>query len=153
MEIEKLIRKYLGQQHMMQVATMNGDQPWCCTVYYVFDKNLRLYWASLPGRRHSQEIHKHPKVAAAIPIRHTNGEIVVGIQVEGNAQLVSSPADIGPIALLYAKKFNRSEQWAKDFTAGTTQHKLYCLTPRLFVLFDEHSFTGGDPRREWNLEV
>ncbi len=147
-EIEKIIRKYLKIAHMMQIATIKDGQPWCCTVYFVSDENLNLYWISIPERRHSQEILENEKVAAAIPIKHIPGENVIGIQVEGDAKLVQDLKEIKRIAPIYADRYGRSKKWCDDFIAGKTKHKLYRVTPRLFVLFDEETFPT-DPRKEW----
>lgn len=133
---------------MMQLATVEGDQPWCCTVYYVADDKLNLYWASLPTRRHSQEIIEHSKVAAAIPVQFDLGEKVIGVQVQGEAKQVDDSTQIRPVAEAYAKRFGRSKKWVNEFGDGTTAHKLYRLKPELFVLFDEQNFPINT-RQEW----
>jgi uncharacterized protein YhbP (UPF0306 family) len=135
-----LLKEYLPQQHMMQLATVADGQPWCCTVYYVHDADYNLYWASLPTRRHSQEIAAHPKVAAAIAIKHVKGEKVVGIQVAGTAEMLEPSPTIEPLALAYAEKFGRDETWVADFVAGQTEHRLYKLTSAEIVIFDEVNF-------------
>ena len=135
---------------MMQLATISDGQPWCCSVYYVIDENLNLYWASWPTRRHSQEIKRNNKVAAAIPVEFTNGEKVIGIQVEGTAEEVSASPAIRKITEDYAGKFGRSAEWVDNFTAGKTKHKLYKLTPVSFILFDDEHFPD-DPRQEIKL--
>ncbi len=125
---------------MMQVATLSNGQPWVCTVYFVADEELNLYWASLPSRRHSQEIAVHSEVAAAVPVKHVKGEEVIGIQVEGKAVMIDSPTKFKPIVQKYAKKFDRDEQWTENFINLKTEHRLYKLTPGMFVLFDEQNF-------------
>lgn len=147
MQANALLKKYLQQQYMMQLATVAGTQPWCCTVYYVTDSSYAVYWASLPTRRHSQELKSHNQVAATIPVKFINGEKVIGIQLQGMAEEVPLSPSIKPIAETYATKFHRDAQWVDDFTAGKTAHKLYKLTPSLFVLFDEVNFPG-EPRQE-----
>ncbi len=149
-EVEPRIREHLQVGRMMQLATVCGDQPWCCTVYFVADEDLNLYWISSPERRHSQELHQHEKIAAAIPIKYTPGEQVIGIQVEGGGHLVENPTEIKEAIRLYADRYQRGEDWYNDFIAGKNNHKLYRLKPRLFVLFDEVAFPN-DPRKEWVL--
>ncbi len=150
MDLKKLIKEYLSQAKMMQVATVNNDQPWICTVYFVADRNLNIYWISTPARRHSEEIKNHSKVAAAIPIKYVPGEKVVGLQVEGEASLIEDAEEIKSAMRLYTDTYNRGEDWYKDFLAGKNNHKVYKLKPRAFVIFDEESFPG-DPRQEFNL--
>lgn len=130
-------------QHMMQLATCVDGRPWCCTVYYVHDADRNLYWASLPTRRHSQEIAKNPSVAVAIPIQHAKAEKVVGIQIEGTAELLEPSEANRTIVEAYAARFGRDKQWIDDFTAGKNQHQLYKFTPKSFVLFDDVNFPGS----------
>jgi len=148
MKVEELVRRYLPKGRMMQVATLNEDQPWVATLYYVADDDLNLYWISTPDRRHSKELENHAKVAGAIPLHHGPGQKVVGLQLEGHAQLVTDPDEMARAMKLYAERYDRSEVWYRDFLAGKNPHKLYKIKPSLFVLFDEETFPD-DTRREW----
>lgn len=148
MKHSELIRKHLKAQHVMQLATMAENRPWICTVYYVADDKFNLYWASLPIRRHSQELSRHPKVAAAISVQSDIGKKVIGLQVEGTAKMVDDKTELYAIAKLYAKRFGRDEQWVEDFANNKTEHKLYKLTPKNVVLFDEQNFPPGT-KIEW----
>jgi uncharacterized protein YhbP (UPF0306 family) len=141
--VEKLIRQYLAQKHIMQLSTASGNQPWICTVWFVADDHANLYWASWPERRHSQEIDSNPKVAAAIVVQDARGQKGVGIQVEGTAQQITELDSIKPIAEKYAEKFGRSKEWVEKFANAQTKHRLYKLTPARFVLFDEEHFPSN----------
>jgi uncharacterized protein YhbP (UPF0306 family) len=143
MKPKELLNSYLDQQHMMQLATVRDGRPWICTVYFVSDSSFNLYWASLPTRRHSKDIKNNPNVAAAIAVKFTKGEKVIGVQVEGTAEELSPLPEHGPIIERYAARFKRDKQWVKDFTTGNTEHRLYKLTPSLIFLFDEVNFPGG----------
>ncbi|MBI2414593.1 pyridoxamine 5'-phosphate oxidase family protein [candidate division WWE3 bacterium] len=70
-EIKDLITKYLEEARLMQVATSINNQPWACSVYFVFDNDFNLYWISTPKRRHSLEIKENSKVAGTIVLPHT----------------------------------------------------------------------------------
>ncbi|HUD07119.1 MAG TPA: pyridoxamine 5'-phosphate oxidase family protein [Candidatus Saccharimonadales bacterium] len=147
MKIDELINNYVKNQYMMQLATSSNGQPWCCTVYYVADNELNLYWLSLPTRRHSREIDDNNRVAVAIPVKFVLGEKVVGVQAEGSAEHVPSSEKSRDIAKLYAKKFNRGDQWVDDYCSGKTDHKLYKFTPEKFVIFDDINYPN-QPRQE-----
>lgn len=149
MNIEKLVRKYLKDGRMLQIATVDGDQPWSSTVYYASDENLNLFWISKTDTRHSKEIHKHSKIAASIPIKFDD-LTVVGVQLEGVAELVENADEIKTGVKLYSDKFNRGGDWLKDFIAGNNPHKLYKIKPTLFVIFDRVNFPD-DSRKEWRL--
>ena len=140
-----LIRSYLPQGRMMQIATVDGDQPWICTVYFVEDEELNLYWLSFPTRRHSQEIAKHSKVAVAVPIKFDKP--VVGIQAEGVAETVADKEVIAAVMQRYVAKYNSGQQFYDNFVAGRNQHVLFKFTPSTYVLFDEVNFPT-DGRQE-----
>lgn len=144
----ELIRQYLPKGRMMQVATVGGDQPWICTVYFVEDDDLNLYWLSLPTRRHSQEIAAHSKVAVAVPIKFDKP--VTGIQAEGVAEPVTDKQTIADIMRRYVDRYNSGQQFYDLFVAGQNQHVLYKFTPSKYVLFDEVTFPD-DGRKEINL--
>lgn len=149
MEVSGLIKKYLGEAKMMQVATVKGDQPWICTVYFMEDDNLNLFWLSLPTRRHSQEIASHNKIAVTVPIKFD--QPVIGIQAEGTADIANKPKQIADIMKLYTNRYNAGEDFYNNFVTGKNQHLLYRFTPKRFVLFDEVNFPD-DSCREWKPE-
>lgn len=132
---------------MMQLATVGGGKPWSCTVYYLADEQLNLYWASIPSRRHSREIADCPDVAIAIVIQGEQDQKVIGIQAEGTTEKIENPSDIRPIAKKYAAAFGRDKQWVDDFSRLKTEHRLYKFTPKTYVLFDDEHFPD-DPRQE-----
>ena len=140
MDLKALAERYLDENHVMQVATVVGGQPWICTVYYVYDKGFNFYWASLPTRRHSVEIAKNPQVAAAIKVKGVIGEKVIGFQIEGQASIIDPSLTDRSIVEKYAARFGRDEQWVEDFVNGNTEHRLYKLTPAAITLFDEEDF-------------
>ena len=141
----ELIRSYLPQGRMMQVATVADEQPWICTVYFVEDDDMNLSWLSLPTRRHSQEIARHNKIAVAIPIKFDKP--VVGIQAEGDAAAVADKLLIATVMQRYVDRYGSGQQFYDNFVAGRNQHVLFKLTPRKFVLFDEVNFPE-DGRKE-----
>lgn len=150
MDVEKIVREYItsGRTRMMQLATSVDDQPWICTVYYAVDKDLNLYWMSTPVRRHSKEISKSPKVAAAIaydqqPPRRDHR----GVTIEGVAEELKGGQALKAISL-YAKQLGSSKDWVAAVKLLKDPHRIYRLTPKLFVLFDDVNFPK-DSRKEW----
>lgn len=148
MEPLELIRQYLPQGRMMQIATVSGDQPWICTVYFVEDDQLNLYWLSWPTRRHSQEIAANNKIAVAVPVKFDKP--VVGVQAEGTAEVVTDKQVVADVMRRYVERYNSGQQFYERFAAGQNQHVLYKFTPSKFVLFDEVSFPS-DGRKEISL--
>lgn len=140
------IKNHLSNKQMMQVATVQGDQPWICTVYFVTDDQQNLYWLSAPERRHSKEIVDNQKIAVAVPVKFDWP--VVGIQAEGVATIVQDADEVKRVMETYVTKYNKGQDFYDNFVKGTNQHQLYKFTPKLYVLFDEVNF-AGDPRQQW----
>lgn len=149
MDTEKTIRQYLQSAKMMQLATVADDQPWCCSLFYAPDEELNIYWISLPDTRHSQAILSNNRVAATVAIAFTPGKPVVGVSIEGVAQIVDDPDETRQAIRQYATYCDRGDEWYEDYMAGKNPHKLYKLRPKLFVLFDVEHFPD-DPRQEWS---
>lgn len=144
--IEGFIKKHLAEGRIMQIATVSGGQPWVCTVYYIEDDELNLYWLSWPSRRHSQEIARHNKIAIAVPVKLDRP--VVGVQAEGTAGVVNDRETIAKIMERYSKRYGAGHRFYNNFVAGKNQHAMYKFVPRKFVLFDEMNFLQS-ARKEW----
>src|SRR5690606_14682804 len=94
------IRQYMcGDTQAMQLATVAGNQPWVCTVYFVADDELNLYWLSWPTRRHSKELMGNSKVAAAIAIKQD--QPIIGVQIEGIAEEVEDAGVVESVVQKY----------------------------------------------------
>ncbi|HYG84135.1 MAG TPA: RNase H family protein [Verrucomicrobiae bacterium] len=148
-QVPELINQYLLGGRLMQLATVNNDQPWVCTVHYVYVRG-NVYWLSLPSRRHSQEIECHDKVAFAMAVKHDKP--VVGIQGEGRAEVVRHEPEIAEVMQAYVSKYGIGQDFYENFLAGKNQHWLYKCPPRLLVLFDEVHFDKTISRQEWRPE-
>ncbi len=142
--------EYLEKARMMQVATAKDGQPWVCTVYFVYDENLNLYWISKTTRRHSEELQINPKVAGVIVLPHTPGDDVRGIQFQGIAKELPTKELALTGVEIYAKRYSMEPERAEKILSGSDGHVCYKIEPSMFVLFDEVNFPD-DPRREYTL--
>lgn len=140
------IGRNLASGRLLQLATVNQSQPWICTVYFVHDEQLNLYWLSWPERRHSQEIAQNDKVAAAIVVKPD--QPVIGIQAEGRAEIVKNDRTVTEVLDKYVKKYAAGKDFIRNYQAGTNHHQLYKFVPTKYVLFDEHNFSGDQARQE-----
>jgi uncharacterized protein YhbP (UPF0306 family) len=147
MEVGELIKEYLRQGRMMQIATSTDGQPWICTVYFVPDEKQNLYWLSYPERRHSQEIAQNSKVAIAIPIKFDSRPII-GIQTEGSAEKIKDADVIKGILPAYVEKYGQGKDFYSLFIAGKNRHELYKYTPTKYALMDETNFSDENAH-EW----
>ncbi len=140
-----VVRHYLPYGRTMQIATVEDDQPWISTVYFVEDDELNLYWLSFPSRRHSQEIAKHSKIAVAVPIKLDRP--VIGVQAEGTAEAVADKDLIATVMERYVERHGVGKQFYDKYVAGENRHVLFKFVPSTFVLFDEVNFPT-DGRQE-----
>lgn len=150
MELTDLIKTYLQQARLMQVATAKDNQPWACSVYFAYDDKLNLYWISLPSTRHSEEIQNNEKVAGTIVLPHTPGDEVRGLQFEGVAKELTTGEEFHHALDTYAARMEMKDERKKTIAEGKDGHNLYMIKPTLFVLFDTLNFPVN-PRQELKL--
>lgn len=146
MEVSELIKKYLKDGRVMQLATVRGDQPWVCSVHYVSDAELNIYWLSWPSRRHSKDISLQNKAAITVVVK--GDQPVIGLQAEGIASAVTEPEQIARLMKLYVKRYNTGQDFYNNFVSGKNKHVMYRLKPTRFSLFDELNFPK-DSGQNW----
>ncbi len=148
MDLKKLIKEYMTQMRVMQLATSINNKPWVCNIHFYADDNLNIYWISTPTRRHSEEIQQNPKVAIAIKIHEDTPEepYVIGLTAEGEAMLLDTN-ELQNIGEQYIKKLGKDPKMLDDILSGKNPHKFYRLKVSKFVLFDTNIFPA-DPRQE-----
>lgn len=142
-QMEQKATDYLKKGRAMQLATVAGDQPWICTVYYVADNALNLYWLSLPTRRHSQELEHNKKAAVTVAVKFD--QPVIGVQAEGTVSVINDALIVKRVMPKYIKKYDNGKDFYKKFQSGTNEHVLYMFSPTLVQLIDEASYPGQPP--------
>ncbi len=150
MNLRKLIENYLKEATLMQLATAINNQPWICSVWFVSDSDLNLYWFSSTKRRHSDEIIKNQKVAAAIVLPHTPDDVPRGLQVQGVAELLTDKKDIEKVISLYESKIFPKEKIIELMNLKEHPHLFYKMKPTQFVLYDAVNFPDNS-RQEYNI--
>ena len=142
-KLRKLIVDYLKKAKLMQLATSVNGQPWVCSVWFASDEDLNIYWFSSTTRRHSGEILKNKKVAAAIVLPHTPTDPPRGLQLQGLAEVLET-------AIYVYKDRIFPLETIKDLMQNKEKpHKFYRIKPTQFVLFDAVNF-GDNWRQEYN---
>ena len=137
------IKKSLEKQRLMQLATVGKAGPWICTVHFIEDEALNLYWLSLPDRRHSKELAENARVAITVAVKLEMP--VIGIQAEGRAEEVQDSEVIKNVMKKYVTKYKIGDSFYENYVAGSNKHKLYKFTPNRFSLFDEVNFKDTSP--------
>lgn len=150
MDLKSLIKEYLKEAKLMQLATSIDDQPWVCNVWFAADEGLNIYWFSSTTRRHSDEVMKNRKVSAAMALPHTPNDPPRGLQLQGIAELLSDQKDIDKAISVYAGRIFPKEIIDKLMEDKENPHKFYRIKPTQFVLFDAIHF-GDNWRQEYKV--
>lgn len=138
--LKKLIEQYLEEAKLMQLATSLNDQPWVCTVWFAADKELNIYWFSSITRRHSDEVLKNKKVAAAIALPQAPNDPPRGLQLQGTAEMLTKQEDIDKAISVFADRIFSREKIKEFMNHKENPHRFYRIKPALFVLFDVVNF-------------
>lgn len=150
MELRKLVEDYLKEAKLMQLATSFGNQPWVCSVWFASDEDLDIYWISSENRRHSKEVMKNQKVAAAIVLPQTPQDVPRGLQFQGIAELLENEDDVDKAVALFSGRIFPKEKIKEFMDSKTNPHKFYRIKVEKFVLFDVANFPDN-PRQELKL--
>jgi len=150
MNLRALIEKYLKEAKLMQLATSLDNQPWVCNVWFAADEDLNIYWFSSINRRHSSEVMKNQKVAAAMALPHTPKDPPRGLQLQGMAEVLTKQEDIDKAIYIFKDRIFPIETIEELMENKENPHKFYRIKPTQFVLFDAVNF-GDNWRQEYNL--
>jgi uncharacterized protein len=78
------VLEYLRARHVMTLSTQGDAGPWAAAVFFVND-GFTFYWLSAPSSRHSMELRRNPRVAAAVHEDYAAWPEIKGVQIEGHA--------------------------------------------------------------------
>lgn len=148
MNAKELLKKYLSETNVIQLATSQNDQPWVCTLHFYSDDEFNFYWISTETRKHSQQIKNNHNVAVAILVHENkpDEDYVIGITVSGQAEYVGEQID-DAIGQAFLKKHGKDPALLTDIESGKNPHKFYRLIPDKIILFDSQNFPDK-PRQE-----
>lgn len=150
MKLRQLIKEYLKEAKMMQLATSSDNQPWVCNVWFAYDADLNIYWFSSTTRRHSKEVEKNNKVAGAIVLPQTPDDPPRGLQFQGKAEILTKVEDIEKAISVYQDRIFPKEDILDLMGDSEKPHSFYKITPTKFILFDAVNF-GDNWRQEYTL--
>lgn len=150
MKLRILIEDYLEETKLMQLATSVNDQPWVCSVWFAADEDLNIYWFSSTNRRHSNEVMKNQRVAAAMALPHAPKDPPRGLQLQGIVEVLTKQKDIDKAISVYKDRIFPIETIEELMKNKGNPHNFYRIKPTQFVLFDAVNF-GDNWRKEYNL--
>ncbi len=150
MDLKQLIQQYLQEAKLMQVATSMENQPWICSVWFAADEDLNIYWLSSTKRRHSAEVIENRKVAAAMALPQNPQDPPRGLQIQGEAELLTNKIDIDKALSVYSGRIFSTEKINEFMSSSENPHRFYRIKPTQFVLYDAIHFPGN-ARQEYIL--
>lgn len=126
-DTRRAIQAFLEAQSTLSLATVNaGGQPEAAPLFYVSDEALKLYWLSSEKSRHSVNLLARPRAAATIYPAVWGWQEIRGLQIEGEAAVVTHPAVRDAVLARYRRKFTLPPAFDAQIAASA----LYALRPR-----------------------
>ena len=147
MNLKDLCLEYFSSCKLMQLATVNENNPWICNVYFVIDESLNIYWTSSKIRQHSKDILANPNVAVSVVKDPDNKQ---ALQITGNATIVSLD-DASRVDKLYSDKFGENPGRLTEVMANNPDGRAYWqIIPTSIFFWDEVNFPQA-PKQELKL--
>jgi len=123
-DLRERVTRYLRAHHTMTIATVGpvagaqraapagaaggggpaGTGPHAASVFYALDDSLRLVFLSKPSSLHGSHIGQSAPVAVTVSEDYGDWEIIQGVQLWGEARLLSGATKAGALAL-YLRRF------------------------------------------------
>lgn len=81
---EKKITDFIKEHHVLTLATLNNNQPWCANCFYAFlEEELMLVFTSDEDTRHIADVRSNPTVAGSIVLETSVVGKIRGVQLTG----------------------------------------------------------------------
>ena len=103
LSLPETVAQYLGQHHVMTLATQGAEGPWAAAVFYVRDGD-DLVFLSSPSTRHCRDLALQPRCAATIQSDAQDWRSIQGIQIEGSVSELHGD-ERSRAQQLYAERF------------------------------------------------
>ncbi len=141
---EELMLKYIENHTTLILATVGSDGAWATPVFYV-NRGFKLYFLSEAKTRHSQNLQENEVVAAAITEDYQEWQAIQGLQIQGRALLVTSPAEKALATAAYLRKFPavRHILEAPSQFRGVKAARWHCLVSEVLRLTDNTKGFGS----------
>lgn len=152
--LRERVEGYLRSHHTMTVATVSplGNSPHAASVFYAIDGELRLIFLSKPSSIHGSHIGDLGPVAITVTEHYGDWEMIQGVQLWGDAQLLSGASKAVALALYAARfPFVRDVLQRLDLAESLSETGVYRVEP-IRAAFTDNT-TGVFGREMLELEV
>ena len=138
---------YLGNHNVMTIASCSANVPWAAAVFYA-SADFVLYFLSNPTSRHGTNLAQNAQVSAAIHEDYREWRDIRGIQLEGQAERLTSVKQEAVFWKTYEKKFPFVKQFFRAggvremLSAKVTGIRLYRIVPSQVYYIDNSKGFG-----------
>lgn len=99
------ITDFIKKHHVITIATVKDNQPWCFNAFYAFDEDTQSFIiTSHNDTRHIQEVLANPKIAGSVVLETEIVGKVQGLQFSGEMVLCEND-DERQAKKVYIKRF------------------------------------------------
>lgn len=132
---------YLAAHNVMTLAT---SSVWAAAVFYA-SEGFTLYFVSSPASRHSRDLARDARVAAAIHEDYADWRAIRGIQLSGTVERLEGKAREAALAC-YRNKFSFLNSPAAALAQALGKAACYRLTPDEIHFIDNSAGFGSRTR-------
>jgi uncharacterized protein YhbP (UPF0306 family) len=150
------VRELLAGHNTLTLATAGEGGAWAASVFYASDEHCNLYFVSDLKTRHGRDMSRESRVVAAINRDVATWDEVIGLQIEGRAEVLSGIRRATALASYLAKFiqvrriFESPREASEKLIATRLQSTAFwCLKPDWIRLID--STRGFGWKREFRL--
>ena len=137
------LHAFLARHTTLTLATSGPEGPQAAALFYAHDAALSLYFLSETSSRHARNLASDPRCAVTI---HPDGHAlraIIGLQIDGRAQALSTPEEWAIAYETFRAKFPfMGEAWQGEGSAAPilagplARSRFYRITPHWIRLID-----------------
>jgi uncharacterized protein YhbP (UPF0306 family) len=150
------VRELLAAHNTLTLATSGEGGAWAASVFYASDERCNLYFVSDLKTRHGRDMSREARVVAAINRDVASWDEVIGLQIEGRAEVLAGIERVTALAAYLGKFiqvrriFESPREASEKLIATRLQSTAFWrLTPEWIRLID--STRGFGWKREFRL--
>jgi len=142
-EKEQVILNYIANHNTMVLSTYGEDGPWSTPVFFV-NRGYHLYFLSETTSIHSRNMRENSLVAATITEDYQDWSKIQGLQLKGQAHLVSGLKETAVILTSFLKKFPAVKHLLHNPSSfkGVSKAQWHCIEPQ-FLKFTDNTTKFG----------
>ncbi|MBN1200803.1 MAG: pyridoxamine 5'-phosphate oxidase family protein [Anaerolineae bacterium] len=131
-ELRTILLNFLASQSTLALGTAGDSdgRPQVAPVFFVNDESFNLYWVSNPHTRHSVNLAAWNDVAGAVYTDTWEMAAIKGVQLEGDAKIVTDDDERQRALGLYMNKFAFVAKMQQEHPEAMQQGAVYVLRPR-----------------------